>query len=207
MTVYHGTSASVSRVLTPLTVLVVANAVSLTGNVIATVAIPWLVLTTTGSAALAGIAIFAGAGAAAVGGLVAGRIVDAVGPTRTSAGADLLSALAVAPLPILLATGSLELWHVVVLAIAGTLADAAGSTARQSLVPAAADASGTDPRAGQRVVHLRGASRLSAGGSAGRPPHRAVRHWWGALGDGGSVRRGGRADRSLRQARGAARSC
>ena len=127
---------------TPLTVLVVANAISLTGNVIATVAIPWLVLTTTGSAALTGMVVFAGAGAAAVGGLVAGRIVDAIGATRTSAGADVLSALAVAPLPILFALNALELWHVVLLAIAGTLADSAGSTARQGLVPAAADACG-----------------------------------------------------------------
>ncbi len=138
----RATARSVSRRLTPLSLLVVANAASLTGNVIATVAIPWLVLTTTGSAAMAGLAVFAGAGAAAVGGLAAGRIVDAIGATRTSAAADLLSALAVVPLPILLAVDALELWHVVVLAIAGTLVDAAGSTARQSLVPAAADACG-----------------------------------------------------------------
>ncbi len=125
-----------------LRLLVLANAVSLSGNVITTVAIPWLVLTTTGSAALAGIAVFAGVGGAAVGGLAAGRIVDAIGPVRTSAAADLLSGLAVAPLPILLALDALEIWHVVVLAVVGTLADSAGSTARQSLVPAAADAGG-----------------------------------------------------------------
>jgi len=128
-----------SRLQTPLAFLVLANAISLTGNVIATVTIPWMVLTSTGSAALAGIAIFAGAGAAAVGGLAAGRIIDAIGPRRASAGADLMSALAVAPLPILLALDALELWHVVLLAIVGTLADSAGSTARQSLVPAMAD--------------------------------------------------------------------
>jgi predicted MFS family arabinose efflux permease len=127
---------------TPLTILVGANAVSLTGNVIATVAVPWLVLTTTGSAALTGIVVFAGAGAAALGGLAAGRVVDAIGPTRTSALADALSAMAVAPLPILLATNALELWHVAALAVAGTLVDSAGSTARQALVPAAADACG-----------------------------------------------------------------
>jgi len=136
---------------TPLSVLVAANAVSLTGNVVATVAIPWLVLTTTGSAAMTGIVVFAGAGAAAVGGLAAGRIVDAVGPTRTSAVADVLSALAVAPLPILLALNTLELWHVVLLAIGGTLADSAGSTARQSLVPASADADGTPRERGNAM--------------------------------------------------------
>jgi predicted MFS family arabinose efflux permease len=131
-----------SRMPSPLLLLVLANAVSLSGNVITTVAVPWLVLTTTGSAALSGLAVFAGVGGAAVGGLAAGRIVDAIGPVRTSAAADLLSGLAVAPLPILLAFDALEIWHVVALAIAGTLADSAGSTARQSLVPAAAESGG-----------------------------------------------------------------
>jgi predicted MFS family arabinose efflux permease len=135
-------AASPSRLLTPLNALVLANAVSLSGNVITTVAIPWLVLTTTGSAALTGIAVFGGVGGAAVGGLAAGRIVDAIGPARTSSVADLLSGLAVVPLPILLALNALEIWHVVLLAVVGTLADSAGSTARQSLVPAAADAGG-----------------------------------------------------------------
>ncbi|HEY6745433.1 MAG TPA: MFS transporter [Mycobacteriales bacterium] len=134
--------ATPPRLLTPLTLLVLANAASLSGNVITTVAIPWLVLSTTGSAALAGIAIVAGAGAAAAGGLAAGRVVDAIGPVRTSSAADLLSGLAVVPLPILLALDALEIWHVVLLAVLGTLADSAGSTARQSLVPAAADLGG-----------------------------------------------------------------
>ena len=126
--------------MTPLTLLVLANAVSLSGNVIMTVAVPWLVLTTTGTASLTGLTVFAGVGSAAVGGLAAGRIVDVIGPVRTSSAADLLSGFAVAPLPILLALDVLEIWHVVLLTILGTLADSAGSTARQSLVPAVADA-------------------------------------------------------------------
>jgi predicted MFS family arabinose efflux permease len=139
-----GRNASTSRSRLPkaLRVLVLANAVSLSANVITTVAIPWMVLTTTGSAALAGVVIFAGAGAAAVGGVAAGRIVDLIGPVRTSAAADLLSGLAVAPLPILLAVDALQIWHVALLAVVGTLVDSAGSTARQSLVPAGADSGG-----------------------------------------------------------------
>jgi predicted MFS family arabinose efflux permease len=133
---------SVSQVVTPVTALAMANAVSLGGNVITTVAIPWLVLAKTGSTTLAAIVIFAGVVGSALGGLAAGRIVDAIGPGRTSTAADLLSGLAVLPLPILLALGRLEMWHVVLLAIGGTLADAAGSTARQSLVSAAADLGG-----------------------------------------------------------------
>jgi predicted MFS family arabinose efflux permease len=119
----------------PVVRLALANALSLSGNVIVAVAVPWLVLSTTGSAALAGIAVFAGAGSAAVGGLVAGRIVDRIGAPRASAVSDVLSALAILPLPMLLAADSLELWHVVGLVVAGTLVDAAGSTARQGMLP------------------------------------------------------------------------
>ena len=126
----------------PLALLVLANAVSLSGNVILTVAVPWLVLTTTGSATLAAMAVFAGVGGAAVGGLAAGPVVDAIGPVRTGALAELLNALAVAPLPILLALDALEVWHVLLLGFVGTLVDSAGSTARQSLVPGAADTVG-----------------------------------------------------------------
>jgi hypothetical protein len=42
----------------PLIGLVAANAVSLLGNVVAAVAIPWFVLETTGSAARTGVAAF-----------------------------------------------------------------------------------------------------------------------------------------------------
>jgi predicted MFS family arabinose efflux permease len=135
-------AAGARRRLSPLGLLVLANAVSLGGNVVMTVAIPWLMLTTTGSAAMAGLAVFAGVGGATIGGLVAGRLVDVLGPVRASSVADLLSGLAVVPLPILLAFDALDVWLVVLLALAGTVTDSAGSSARQSMVPAAADASG-----------------------------------------------------------------
>ena len=138
----HTSSAPSSTRPSALTLLVVGNAVSMTGNVIMTVAVPWLVLTTTGSAAIAGTAVFAGVASATVGGLAAGRVVDAIGPVRASSVTDLFSGLAVAPLPVLLALDALEMWHVLLLTVFGTLADAAGSAARLSLVPAAADAGG-----------------------------------------------------------------
>jgi predicted MFS family arabinose efflux permease len=138
----HGHSSSPPSRPTALPLLVLGNAVSMTGNVLMTVAVPWLVLTTTGSAAIAGGVVFAGVASATVGGLAAGRVVDAIGPVRASSVADLLSGLAVAPLPVLLALDALETWQVMLLTVLGTLADAAGSAARQSLVPAAADAGG-----------------------------------------------------------------
>jgi predicted MFS family arabinose efflux permease len=127
------------KVPAPLVQLVLANAVSLTGNVILTVAVPWLVLTTTGSATLAALTVFAGVGGASVGALLAGGIVDTIGAVRTGSLADLLNCLVVIPLPVLLALEAMELWHVLALAFLGTLVDSAGSTARQSLVAGAAD--------------------------------------------------------------------
>lgn len=125
-----------------MTHLVVVNTLSMTGNVLLTVAVPWLVLDLTGSAAVVGAVVFAGAASATAGGLVAGRVVDTIGSVRAASLADLLSGLSVAPLPVLLALGSLEVWQVLLLTVLGTLADAAGSSARQSLVPAVADAGG-----------------------------------------------------------------
>jgi predicted MFS family arabinose efflux permease len=126
----------------PLVALVLAQATSLSGNVILTVAVPWLVLTTTGSATMAATAVFAGVGGAALGGLVAGRVVDAIGAVRTAAVSEWANALAVAPLPVLLACDRLEIWHVLLLGFLGTLVDSAASTARQTLVPAVADRHG-----------------------------------------------------------------
>ena len=63
----HGSSPSSPSRPSALALLVVANAVSMTGNVLMTVAVPWLVLTTTGSAAIAGTAVFAGVASAAAG--------------------------------------------------------------------------------------------------------------------------------------------
>jgi predicted MFS family arabinose efflux permease len=135
-------SPAVSRRPSALTLLVLGNAVSMSGNVILTVAVPWLVLTATGSAAVAGLTVFAGAASAAAGGLAAGRVVDLIGPVRASAGSDLLSGLAVAPIPLLVALDALEMWQLVLLTVLGTLADSAGSVARQALVPAAGDGGG-----------------------------------------------------------------
>lgn len=126
----------------PLNLLVAANAVSVVGNVMGAVAIPWFVLTTTGSAALMGIAAFAATGPMVIGSLVAGRVVDRLGARGTSIATDLASGVTVAIVPLLFLVGRLEFWHLVALVFAGTVLDAAGAAARLSLVPAAARTGG-----------------------------------------------------------------
>jgi MFS family permease len=132
------------RAARPLNLLVAANAVSLTGNVMGSVAVPWFVLTTTGSAALTGVAAFAGTAPMVVGSLVAGRIVDRLGARATSIATDLVSGATIAGIPLLYALGALELWHLAGLVALGTLFDAAGAAARMSLLPPLAASAGME---------------------------------------------------------------
>jgi MFS family permease len=73
----------------PIAALLSANAISMTGNVLADVAIPWFVLQTTGSAAKTGLVLgVAGAGKVAAAALT-GPVVDPLGLRRTSVATDL----------------------------------------------------------------------------------------------------------------------
>jgi MFS family permease len=119
----------------PLLALFAANAVSLTGNVAALVAIPWFVLQTTGSATKTGITAFAGLLPVVLSGLFGGALVDRLGYRWTSIVADVASALAVAAIPLLHSTMGLEFWQLVVLVFLGGLLDAPGGTARAALLP------------------------------------------------------------------------
>lgn len=92
----------------PLSALIWGNAISLAGNVVASVALPWFVLVTTGSAAQAGIVAFAATAPFVVGSLVAGRVIDALGLRAASVLSDVASGVAVATIPLLFALGWLS---------------------------------------------------------------------------------------------------
>lgn len=115
--------------------LFLSNAVSLLGNVFASIALPWFVLVTTGSAARTGLMAFVTTAPYALGAIFGGTIVDRVGPRRASILSDVASGLAVAAIPILYAVGELRFWQLLVLGFAGALLDAPGSAARLALVP------------------------------------------------------------------------
>jgi MFS family permease len=125
----------VSRDRTALYGLLAANAASLLGNTIAAVAIPWFVLTTTGSAARTGVAAFFTTVPLALGGLFGGAVADRVGPRRASVVGDVLSAASLTAIPALLAAGALEFWHLLGLGFLGSLFDGPSQAARQALVP------------------------------------------------------------------------
>ncbi len=119
----------------PLYALYGAETISLAGNAVAQLAIPWYVLTTTGSAALTGLAVFFNFLPIVLAAFFGGVIVDRLGFRTTSVVADLASAAAVAAIPLLHTTVGIELWQLMALVFLGSLLDAPGATARAALLP------------------------------------------------------------------------
>ena len=119
----------------PLYALYGADAISLSGNAVAQVAIPWFVLTTTGSAALTGLVVFFNFLPIVLAAFFGGVVVDRLGFRATSVVADLASSGAVAAIPLLHSTVGLELWQLMALVFVGALLDAPGATARAALFP------------------------------------------------------------------------
>jgi predicted MFS family arabinose efflux permease len=119
----------------PLYALFVADTISLSGNVVALVAIPWFVLQETGSAALTGVSGFFTWLPVVIAAFFGGVVVDRLGFRTTSVVADIASAAAVAAIPALHLTVGIEIWQLFALVFLGALLDAPGSTARRSLLP------------------------------------------------------------------------
>jgi MFS family permease len=119
----------------PLYALFVADTISLSGNIVALVAIPWFVLQETGSAALTGLTGFFTWLPVVFAAFFGGVVVDRLGFRATSIVADFASAAAVAAIPVLHLTVGIELWELFVLVFLGALLDAPGATARRSLLP------------------------------------------------------------------------
>jgi MFS family permease len=122
----------------PLIALFTAKTISSVGDVLALIAIPWLVLQTSGSAAQTGLVAFVSALAAIVAAFFGGVIVDRLGYKRTSIIADVISGVTVALVPFLYAIGQLGFPTLLALVFLGALLDAPGATARDALLPSVA---------------------------------------------------------------------
>lgn len=119
----------------PFVALQVAEAVSLSGNQLAALAIPWFVLERTGSATLTGVAGAAAILPVVLASFFGGAFVDRLGFKKASVAADLASAAAVALVPALDGAGLLGFPVLLGLVFLGALLDAPGATARAALVP------------------------------------------------------------------------
>ncbi|ONI87464.1 hypothetical protein ALI144C_08695 [Actinosynnema sp. ALI-1.44] len=112
-----------------------ATGLSVAGNAITGIAVPWLVLERTGSPGLAGLMAAAALGPLALSTLFGGALIDRWGRRRLSIIADILSALAVAALPVLDSTLGLNTALIAVLVALGALFDGPGMAAREALRP------------------------------------------------------------------------
>jgi MFS family permease len=98
--------------------LFIAEVISTTGSEMAAIALPWFVLTTTGSPAQMGAVMAAEFVGMALLGIPSGRPAAALGPRRTMLASDLLRAPLVALIPILDWTGALNLPILLVIGLA-----------------------------------------------------------------------------------------
>lgn len=119
-----------------------SHGLSLLGNTVAAIALPWLVLLRTGDAAAVGLVAAASALPMLVSAVAGGVLIDRVGRRRLSVGADLASAVCVAALPVVDGLSGLTVAWFVVLGVAGVVFDVPGMTAREALASDVASATG-----------------------------------------------------------------
>jgi H+ antiporter protein len=137
----------------PLFLIFFAALTAGAGNGISLVAFPWLVLQRNGSAVDASIVAMAGTLPLLIATLMAGAAVDYLGRRRVSMISDALSALSVAAVPVIALTFGADAINVTVLAALAALGaffDPAGMTARETMLPEAAQ------RAGWTLDHANG---------------------------------------------------
>lgn len=119
----------------PLYALYAANGISLAGNNLATLAIPWFVLSTTGSASKTGLTGFFAILPIVLASVLGGAVVDRLGFKRSSIIADVASGISVAAIALLHVAGLLSFPLLLALVFLGAFLDAPGSTARTALLP------------------------------------------------------------------------
>jgi len=121
---------------TPLIGFLVADAISLSGTRVSMIAIPWLVLTTTGSAAQTGLVAFAELLPLVVVQALAGPVIDRLGARRVAISCDLLSMLVVGLIPLLHLAGALSFPQLLALVAVGGGLRGSGDGAKHAFVPA-----------------------------------------------------------------------
>ncbi len=133
----HGTgdTAGARANRLPLYALLAASIVSLVGNTLTLVALPWFVLQTTGSPVRTGLTGFFIALPNFLAGLFGGTLVDRLGPKRVGIAADLVSGVGIVLIPALYLTVGLAFWQLLALVFLGATLDVPGLTARRALLP------------------------------------------------------------------------
>ncbi len=119
----------------PLNALFIANIVALIGKQLSLIALPWFVLTTTGSAertALVGFVIFL---PGLFVGIFGGALIDRLGFRRVAIAANLVSGSGILMIPVFYHTVGLPFWLLLVFVFVGSLLEVPAITAGRSMVP------------------------------------------------------------------------
>ncbi len=119
--------------------LLTANGISTLGTRMSVLAIPWFVLTTSGSAAETGIVVFAEMAPYVVVQGLGGPLVDRIGAWRVAITSEFVAALAMGLVPILHVSGHLEIPLLALLVAAAGAVRGAGDTGNRVLIPGLAD--------------------------------------------------------------------
>ncbi|MEU7069661.1 MFS transporter [Streptomyces narbonensis] len=152
----------------PLATVLTANAVSITGNSLTLIGVPWFALDTTGSPGKAGIVAFCAALPVLLSTLAGGPLIDRLGRRRVSITSDLVCGLALATIPLLHGMGVLEFWMLCALMAVTGLCHAPGEMARHVLVPDLAQRAGTAlPRVASLYDAVARGARMAGAALAG----------------------------------------
>ncbi|MER5276742.1 MFS transporter [Streptomyces sp. NPDC002809] len=125
------------RVLRGLVGMLSANAAALSANRVLSIALPWFVLTTTGSVGKTGLVAFCQIVPYVISQALAGPIIDRIGPKRISVAGDLMSTAAMATAPLLYLTGNLPFGVLLALLAVVGVADGPANGAKGLFVPSA----------------------------------------------------------------------
>ena len=112
-----------------------AQAVSVTGTRVSTIAIPWFVLTTTGSATRTGVVAFAEMAPLVVLQALSGPVTDRLGARRVAITCDLASVLVVGSVPVAHALGVLSFPLLLVLVVLAGSLRGPGDAAKHAMLP------------------------------------------------------------------------
>lgn len=125
-----------------MNVLLGATLLSVSGDGITQIGVPWFVLVTTGSAGKTGIVALCTMLPAVVSSLFGGALIDRAGARWVSVISDVACCMAVGCIPVLQVMGDLHFWELCSLMAATGLLHAPGNTARAVILPALARHSG-----------------------------------------------------------------
>lgn len=112
-----------------------AGGISLLGNAVASVALPWLVLGMTGSAVWTGVAAAAGMLPLVAGAFFGSRLIDRIGSRQVAVAADLVSAGSMTVIVLLYGYGALSLTTLMAMIALGALFDGPGMAASAARYP------------------------------------------------------------------------